>query len=271
MPGDTFVPFIQTDVAINPGNSGGPLINIAGEVIGMNSMIYTRSGGYQGLSFAIPVDVIRTVAQQIVAHGEFRHARLGVGAQDVNQVLADVFRLDRPKGALVNDVLKDSPAERAGVQSGDIILSVNGQPVETAGDLQLIVGFSTAGMPIDLNVWRQGVNLTLRGKLEDAHAQLTSEAVVDTSFNAQRLGITVRNLHQDEMGTNGKLSGLMIEKVSNPSSKAGVQVGDVLLAINGVSVNNVNQLQKMITKESKVAALLLLRPEGKMYIPLRLE
>src|SRR4051812_46285228 len=156
LPDESGVPFIQTDVAVNPGNSGGPLFNARGEVVGINSQIYSQSGGYQGVSFAIPIDVAQRVQQQIVATGKVQHARLGVSVQEVNQAMADAFKLDKPEGALVASVLKGSPAVKAGLQPGDIIRSVNGQPVVASGDLPAVIGTTKPGDKVDLKVVRQG-------------------------------------------------------------------------------------------------------------------
>ncbi|MDH4175357.1 MAG: trypsin-like peptidase domain-containing protein, partial [Betaproteobacteria bacterium] len=145
LPGDIYVPFIQTDVAVNPGNSGGPLFNLAGEVVGINSQIYSRSGGYQGLSFAIPIDMALRVKDQIVATGHATHARLGVNVQTMNQALAESFGLERPQGALVAAVAPDSPAQHAGLQPGDVVVKFNGRPVGDSGELAAMVGESTPG------------------------------------------------------------------------------------------------------------------------------
>jgi serine protease Do len=154
LPDDSAVPFIQTDVAINPGNSGGPLFNTRGEVVGINSQIYSRSGGYQGVSFAIPIDVTARIKNQIVATGKAEHARLGVAVQEVNQAFADAFKLDKPEGALVSMVEKGSPADKAGLQSGDVIRQVDGQPVVSSGDLPAVIGRAAPGDTITLEVWR---------------------------------------------------------------------------------------------------------------------
>jgi serine protease Do len=156
LPGDAYVPFIQTDVAVNPGNSGGPLFNMAGEVIGINSQIYSRSGGYQGLSFAIPADVVQQVTRQIVATGRAAHARLGVSAQPVDQALARSFGLERTEGALIVEVLPGSAAEQAGLKVGDVVLRYNGKPVDASGELAAMVGQSAPGDRVRLEVVREG-------------------------------------------------------------------------------------------------------------------
>ncbi len=156
LPDDSYVPFIQTDVAVNPGNSGGPLFNSRGEVVGINSQIYSRSGGYQGVSFAIPIDLAINIKDQIVATGKASHARLGVTIQEVNQTLADSFKLDKPEGALVSSVEADGPADKAGLKAGDVIRKVNGQAIVSSGDLPALIGQSAPGEKVTLEVWREG-------------------------------------------------------------------------------------------------------------------
>jgi len=266
MPGEGLAPFIQTDVAINPGNSGGPLINMRGEVVGMNSMIYTRSGGFQGLSFAIPIAVVRQVAQQIVATGSAQHARLGVSAQDVNQALAESFKLPRPMGALVSDVDRGSAAERAGLQGGDIVLAINGQPIEVAGDMSELLGQARPGDRMELKVWRAGSARLLRAELQGSNVARKPAAPVAGLASGGRLGLAVRGLHPDERGGDGQLSGLMIETVGEAATRAGVQVGDVLLAVGGKPVASVEQLQAALPLSEKTAALLVQRGNSKLYL-----
>jgi serine protease Do len=270
MPGEGFAPYIQTDVAINPGNSGGPLINMRGEVVGMNAMIYTRSGGFQGLSFAIPIEVVRQVAQQIVATGGVQHARLGLSAQEVNQVLAESFKLPRPMGALVSDVDKGSPADRAGLASGDIVLAINGQAIEMAGDMSELVGAAKPGQTMDLRIWRAGQPATLHAVLEGTRVAAAVPPPPDTRPNGGRLGLSLRDLHPDEKGEDGLLRGLMVEKAAEAATRAGVQAGDVLLAVNGKPVTSLLQLQAAVPASDKAAALLVQRGNTKLYLALRL-
>jgi len=166
--GDSYVPFIQTDVAVNPGNSGGPLFNEHGEVVGINSQIYSNTGGYEGVSFAIPINVASTESQEILMHGKVEHAKLGVYVQPVNQALAGTFKLDHPQGALVSKVEPDSPAANAGIKSGDVILEFNGQPVTDNGTLAALVGSSRPGTSATLDIWRNGKPLTLHVTLGSA-------------------------------------------------------------------------------------------------------
>jgi len=193
LPDDSAVPFIQTDVAVNPGNSGGPLFNARGEVVGINSQIYSQSGGYQGVSFAIPIDLAAKIKDQIVAHGKVEHAKLGVAVQEVNQSLAESFGLDRPEGALVANVEKGSPADRAGLQAGDVIRSANGKPIVASGDLPAIVGLAQPGERLNLEVWRQGKRMQITAQLA-ASAEKVASASTPDSEQGGRLGLVLRPL-----------------------------------------------------------------------------
>lgn len=271
LPGDSSVPFIQTDAAINPGNSGGPLINLRGEVVGINSQIYSRSGGYQGLSFAIPIDVTQRIQQQILSTGQVRHARLGVGMQELDQTLAQVFKLDKPAGALVSDVDKGSAADRAGLRSGDVMLAVNGHVVDMPGDLSAIMGRLQPGDQIDMEVWRQGARTTLHARLDDAKPTATGQArAVVAPVPTGRFGLALRPLPPAPTRDGGTSAGLLIEGVSGVSAKAGVQAGDLLLAIDGQPVGTVAQAQALAERSVKAAALLVQRGGMRIYIPLRL-
>ena len=192
LPDDGFVPFIQTDVAVNPGNSGGPLFNSRGEVIGINSQIFSHTGGYQGLSFAIPIDLAIKIKDQIVATGKASHARLGVAIQDVNQGFADSFKLDKPEGALVANVDKGSPADRAGLQAGDVIRKINGQPIIASNDLSALIGQSAPGQKVAIEIWRQGKREELSAQLGDASDKAGKVAKADESAGKGKLGLALR-------------------------------------------------------------------------------
>lgn len=269
MPGTGFVPYIQTDVAINPGNSGGPLVNLRGEVIGMNSMIYSHTGGFQGLSFAIPIDLVRTVAQQLASNGSVQHARLGVAVQEVNQALAESFHLPRPTGALVAEVNKGSAAERAGLQSGDIVLALDGKTIEKASELSERVGVAKPGQSIALQVWRGGQTRNLQAVLAGKSTE-PQTAAADSATQASPLGLSLRTLHPDERGADGTRVGLMVEKVNEAANRAGVQVGDVLLAVDGKPVGSVEQVDKAVGRGDRAVALLVQRGGNKLYLALRL-
>ncbi|MFZ3139876.1 DegQ family serine endoprotease [Polaromonas sp.] len=270
LPDDSAVPFIQTDVAINPGNSGGPLFNTRGEVVGINSQIYTRSGGYQGVSFAIPIDVANKIRNQIVTTGKVEHARLGVAVQEVNQAFADSFKLDKPEGALVSSVEKGSPADKAGLQSGDVIRQVNGQPIVSSGDLPAVIGLAAPGDTVRLGVWRQGAAKEITARLANADDKAAQVASKKDAPGQGRLGLALRPLQPDEQQEAGLDSGLLVQQASGPAALAGVQAGDVLLSINGVPVKNIDQVRATVARSQKSVALLILRGDSRIFVPVNL-
>ena len=270
LPDDSAVPFIQTDVAVNPGNSGGPLFNTRGEVVGINSQIYSRSGGYQGVSFAIPIDVAEKIKTQIVTKGKVEHARLGVMVQEVNQAFADSFKLDKPEGALVSMVDKGSPADKAGLQSGDVIRRVNGQPIVSSGDLPAIIGLASPGDTVKLDVWRQGAPKELSARLASADDKSDQAAAQKDEPSQGKLGLALRPLQPDEKQEAGVANGLLIQQASRAAAMAGVQPGDVLLSVNGVPVKNVEQVRSLVSKAEKSVALLIQRGESKIFVPVNL-
>jgi len=270
LPNDGFVPFLQTDVAVNPGNSGGPLFNTRGEVIGINSQIFSETGGYQGLSFAIPIDLAVRVKDQIVATGKASHARLGVTIQDVNQTLADSFKLDKPEGALISSINPGSPADKAGLQPGDIVRKVDGQPIESSGDLSVRVGQATPGEKVTLGIWRQGKSKELTVTLGNTNDTALTMASADNNTSQGQLGLALRPLQPQEKKTSGIKDGLLIEDTAGPAAKAGVQPGDVLLAINGTPVKSIEQVREMITKMKKSVALLIQRGDSQIFVPVHI-
>ncbi|WGT65599.1 DegQ family serine endoprotease [Variovorax paradoxus] len=270
LPDDSYVPFIQTDVAVNPGNSGGPLLNTRGEVVGINSQIYSRSGGYQGVSFAIPIDVAVQVKDQIVATGKATHARLGVAVQEVNQAFADSFKLDKPEGALVSNIEKGGPGDKAGLKAGDVIRKVDGQPIVSSGDLPAVIGQQTPGKKVTLEVWRQGERQELSAKLGDASDKPTQVAKADNAAGQGKLGLALRPLQPQEKREAAIENGLLVEDVAGPSAIAGVQAGDVLLAINGTPAKSLEQVREVVAKADKSVALLIQRGEDKIFVPVRI-
>ncbi len=273
LPDESIVPFIQTDVAVNPGNSGGPLFNARGEVIGINSQIFSRTGGYQGVSFAIPIDLANRVSQQIAQHGRATHARLGVTVQEVNQALADAFRLGRPEGALVSSVDPGSPADQAGLKPGDVIRKLNGQPVVASADLSAMVGIAAPGEPAALEVWRNGSALQLSTRFGEVKAprQAAGPSAPDTAaIERARLGLAIRPLTADERSRSGIPQGLLIEQVAGAAALAGVEPGDVLLSMNGTPVNSVDQVRELASKSKDSVALLVQRGDARIFVPLRL-
>lgn len=266
LPDDSAVPFIQTDVAVNPGNSGGPLFNTRGEVVGINSQIYSRSGGYQGVSFAIPVELASRIKDQIVATGKVEHARLGVTVQEVNQAFADSFKLPRPEGALIANVEQGSAAERAGLKSGDVILRANGQPIVASGDLPAQVGLAKPGDKLTLDVWRQGraeqIVATLSGARDKA------ERVASAGHAGKgRLGLSLRPLAPEEKQVAHVDGGLLVEQVGGAAALAGVQPGDVLVSINGLPASSVEQVRNVVAKAEKSVALLIERDGERIFVP----
>jgi len=270
LPGDGGVQFIQTDAAVNPGNSGGPLLNARGEVVGINSQIYSRSGGFQGLSFAIPIDLATQVKDQIVATGHASHARLGVAIQDVTQGLAESFNLATPAGALVANVDADSPAAAAGLVSGDVIRKVDGQPIVAAGDLSAIIGQDKPGTTVTLDVWHQGKAEELHARLVDANAAAGVMASADQAFGKSKLGLALRPMASDEKREAGVDHGLLVEHVAGAAARAGVEANDVLVAVDNVPVKSVEQVRQLVSGSKKVVALLIHRDGATLFVPVHL-
>jgi len=270
LPDANYVPFIQTDVAVNPGNSGGPLFNLAGEVIGINSQIYSRSGGYQGVSFAIPIEIAMNVENQIVKHGKVERGRLGVTVQEVNAALASSFGLDRPHGALVSSVDPDGPAQKAGFQQGDIILSYNGHPIEHSNDLPLLVADTHPGTKADIEVWRKGKKEMLTVAPTEQKSKVASNDDDDsTAAGHGRLGVVVRKLTPQEREEVGK-NGLVVEQVTGAAERAGIQPGDLVLQLNGTPVTTPDQLKDAVAKSGKRAALLIQREDHQLFVPVEM-
>ena len=270
LPGDAFVPFIQTDAAVNPGNSGGPLFDGAGNVVGINSQIYSRSGGYQGLSFAIPIDVALKVRDQIVATGHADHARLGVTVQDLNQHLAESFGLPRPDGALVAQVDAKSPAGAAGLKAGDVILRVNGATLDKAGALSSRIGLANPGDKVKLSVWRDHAEREFDITLGRIGAEREVQAKAGESDEPGRLGLALRPLAPAERAQSQIEHGMVVQGVEGAAAKAGLQAGDVVLAINGRPVDGIDDLRQVLTRKPKSVALLVWRDGARLFVPVPL-
>jgi len=271
LPGDAAVPFIQTDVAVNPGNSGGPLFNLQGEVIGINSQIYSRSGGYQGLSFAIPINVALKVKDQIIATGKVAHARLGVGIQEINHALAESFGLKRAEGALVSSVAPGSAAERAGIQPGDVILKYDGKPVGAAGELSALVGQAIPGDKVRIELLRKGESLAVNATLGAAQAEQergTRRRSSAEPAEGGRLGLSVRPLTPEERKQLNVAGGLLVEEVGGPAARAGVQAGDVVLMAGGKPVKSIEEFRAATSGGGNIA-LLVQRGDARVFLPLR--
>jgi serine protease Do len=270
LPDDSYVPFIQTDVAINPGNSGGPLFNLQGEVIGINSQIYSRTGGYMGLSFAIPIDVAMQVQDQLMRFGKVTHGRLGVTIQQVNQSLAESFGLKKPAGALVSSVDEDGPAGRAGIKTGDVILAFNDKTVDRSSELPAMVGGMKPGEIAKVRLWRDGAEREMNVTLGAAPTQQVASAGTPSGNNSGKLGVVVRPLTSDERDQLHAKGGLVVEESGGQAAKAGVQPGDVILALNREPVKSVSQLRRLLDRSGKHVALLVQRNGAKIYVPVDL-
>jgi serine protease Do len=267
LPGDGYVPFIQTDAAVNPGNSGGPLFNAAGQVVGINSQIYSNSGGYQGVAFAIPINLAEQVKDQIVATGTVTHGRLGVEVQNVDQSLADAFRLKSPAGALVSTVEPGSAAAHADIKAGDVILEFNHAAIRDAGQLSADVNMTPPGAKAIIELWRQGEALTVTARVGSA-ADLAAAAQTPDVQAQTSLGLSLRPLRPQERDLADGADGLVVENAHGRAAEAGIQRGDVVLSVDGTPVQNVAQLRELVRKHDKQIALLIQRGESRIFIPI---
>ena len=274
--GDNYVPFIQTDVAINPGNSGGPLFNLEGEVIGVNSQIFTRSGGSIGLSFAIPSSVVRNVVAQIQETGEVERGWLGVSIQDVDRNLADSFGLDRPRGALIAQAGKGSPAEDAGLKSGDIIVSFDGHDIETSADLPHIVGLITPGTSVEAVIMRDGKELTLEVEVgalaAGAVARVETEAASDGTVRL--LGMRIAPVEAELLSDLGLSGGVWVVgvKAGSPADESGVEEGDILTRLGSRPISQIADLDGVADELSPGASVpaRLIRGRSPLFIGIRI-
>lgn len=267
---DTIVPFIQTDVPINPGNSGGPLFNLNEEVVGINSQIYSRSGGYMGISFSIPIDIAINIANQLKAHGHATHGMLGVQVQAVTAQLAQSFGLKAPTGALVAQVLPNSAAAKAGLKPGDIILQVDGKDVSDSANLPLIIGSKHPGEVVTLLVFRNKQDITIKailsgdGQKEDNKSK-TNVQKSDNSIKLDKFGITISNLDEKLKQQLNINNGVIITNAENVAMMAGLQPNDIILAVENKDITNVNQV-KDILQGKNLAAFLIMRDNQRMYV-----
>jgi serine protease Do len=269
LPGDGAVPFIQTDAAVNPGNSGGPLFDATGAVVGINSQIYSNSGGYQGVSFAIPINLAEGVEQQIVKTGKVEHGRLGVNVQSVDQSLAQSFKLSMPTGALVAKVEPNSAAARAGLMAGDVILKYNGTPIADAGSLSVRVSGTAPGEKATLEVMRNGKTMTVTATIGSASAATVAENG-EAAPPGTHLGMTLRSLTPEEREQAGVSGGLVVESATGRAAEAGIQPGDVVLSVDGTPVQSVAQLRALVHDHDKQVALLIQRGDSRIFIPVAL-
>jgi serine protease Do len=270
LPDENYTPFIQTDVPVNPGNSGGPLFNLQGEVIGINSMIYSQTGGFQGLSFAIPINEAMKVKDDLVKTGHVSRGRLGVAVQSLNQTLADSFGMDKPHGALVSSVDSNGPAAKAGLKPGDVILAVNGEQVGDSSDLPSLIAGMKPGTKADIQIWRdkstKDVSATI-GTLTDS--KVASNDTPQSQMQG-RLGVAVRPLTPDEKSSSSLDHGLLVEQAAGAAENAGIQPGDVILAVNGRPVTSADQLKQMIAHAGNSIALLIQRDDAQIFVPVDL-
>ncbi|MDX1656113.1 MAG: DegQ family serine endoprotease, partial [Candidatus Competibacteraceae bacterium] len=275
LPSDTYVPFIQTDVAVNPGNSGGPLFNTQGQVVGINSQIFSTSGGYMGLSFAIPIDVAMDVARQIQDQGFVTRGWLGVRIQGIDQELAQSFGLQRPRGALVAEVIPESPAAQAGLQVGDIILSFNDRQVEEWAQLPGLVGRTQVGETVPVQVLRDGQQQTIEVTIEALDEEPTRMASAPRGERGV-LGVAVSDLNaaqREELGLAEERGGVLIENVEEgPAMDAGVRPGDVILQLNRQKVENVRQFAELVEQlpRGQTVPLLIYRDGSPTFRALRI-
>ena len=272
LPQENFVPFIQTDVAINPGNSGGPLFNMKGEVVGINSQIYSRSGGFMGISFAIPIDVAMDVQNQLRTSGKVSRGRIGVVIQEVTKELAESFGLARVQGAIVNAVERGGPADKAGVEAGDVILKFDGKPVTSSSDLPRIVGASKPGTKISMQVWRKGATRELTvvvGETSDEKmAAGSGKSAKPVEQAANRLGLVVSELSREQQRELKVSGGLLIDEIRGNSARADLRVGDVILALiargENIEIKSVDQFNKLLGQFDKSANITLLIRRGEI-------
>ena len=279
LPQDNFVPFIQTDVAINPGNSGGPLFNMDGEVVGINSQIYTRSGGSMGLSFAIPIDVATQVTDQLRTSGKVTRGRIGVMIQELTRELAESFGLNKPVGALISNVEKDGPADKAGLEASDVILKFDGKPVYSSGDLPRIVAATKPGSKAVIELWRKGetrrITVEVAEMPEDGKlARAAKKLADDTAEMISRLGIAVIELTREQLQGLQIQGGLLVDEVKGSAARAaGLQQGDVLLAIGNMPIHSLKQFNEILKQvpKGRNIALLVRRGNSATYVAIRLD
>jgi len=273
LPQENYVPFIQTDVAINPGNSGGPLFNMRGEVVGINSQIYSRSGGYMGVSFAIPIDVAMDIQNQLRATGKVSRGRLGVVIQEVSKELAESLGLNKPMGAVVNAVEKGGPAEKAGLEAGDVILKFDGKPINASADLPRLVAATKPGTRSTVQVWRKGatrdVGVTV-GEMPDEKVATSRQGrgSKPPEQQANRLGLVVSELSAEQKRDLKMSSGLLIEDVRGAGSRTDLRPGDIIIAVISkgatTDIKTVDQFNKLLGQFEKGSNVTLLIRRGEM-------
>lgn len=277
LPNENYVPFIQTDVAINPGNSGGPLLNLDGEVVGINSQIYSRTGGFMGLSFAIPINVAMNAAEQLKAGGHVVRGWLGILIQDVTRELAESFGMNKPVGALVARVLPDSPAEEAGLKVGDIIVKYDHEDVNSSSSLPPMVGATKVGNKVPVEIIRNGKSRTLEVKIRELPADedlsLSGESGATRDAKIKRLNILVANLTDEQKAQLDKQTGISVAEVKpGPATRAGIRQGDIILKFNNQDVTDIKQFRKLVkdTPENKPVPVLIQRRGSPIFLAIKI-
>jgi serine protease Do len=275
LPQENFVPFLQTDVAINPGNSGGPLFNLKGEVVGINNMIFSRTGGFMGVSFAIPIDVAIDVAKQLQTTGRVSRGRIGVVIQEVTKELAESFGLPKAAGALVNSVEKGGPAEKAGIQASDVILKFDNKEIGSSNELPRIVASTRPGAKVSVQVWRKGERKDLQlavGETPEERAAKRQQGRKPSGETLGKIGLTVSELSADQRRELNVSGGVLVENAEGSAARAGIRRGDVILAVGNTEIKSVEELNRLLGSGDKprTVALLVRRGEGSIYVPLRI-
>ena len=279
LPNDNYVPFIQTDVAINPGNSGGPLFNLNGEVVGINAQIFSRSGGFMGLSFAIPMDVANNVIEQLKISGKVSRGWLGVYIQEVTNNLAKSFGMKNPSGALISKIIPDGPASKSDLKVGDIILKFDGKKIITSSSLPPIVGNTKVGKNVKIEILRKGSKKTIKFKVQELPVQQVSKQTNKQIKSATKkiLGMTVSNISNAErknLGLENNLGIKVAQINSNPAYESGLLKNDIIYQISGKNIKNINQFEKIVKnmKKGDFASLLVRRSQGNsLYLAIKIE
>jgi serine protease Do len=270
-----FLPFIQTDVAVNPGNSGGPLINLRGEVVGINSQIFTTSGAYAGISFAIPIDEAIRVQDQLRASGRVIRGRIGVTIGAVSREVAEAIGLAKAQGALVTNVDPEGPAAKAGVEAGDVVLRFDGRPIESQSDLPRIVGSTKPGTKATMTVWRKGVQRDLQVAViemaADQQAARRGEPTPRSTAPANALGLTVSDVPAEKLKELKLKAAVQVDAVEGPAASAGLRVGDLILSVNNIDVVNARQFNEQVAKldRKRNVAMLVRRADSTQFVIVR--
>ena len=275
LPEESYVPFIQTDVAVNPGNSGGPLFNMRGEVIGINSQIYSQTGGYMGVSFAIPIDIAMDVARQLRESGKVTRGKIGVQAQELTPDLAASFGLKDMNGTLVSAVEKGGPADKAGILPGDVIRAFGGKPIQASADLSRLVAAAKPGTVVPVELWRKGALHTVKVTIGELPPERTAARPDDTGQAApavNRVGMVLAELTPELRARLQLDHGLLVRDVTGAATRAGIQPGDIILALNDVPTTTVANFEEQLKRNAgKSIALLIKRGPNTLYLPLKLD